>query len=418
MNPCEECCDQCDECCDRCGECCNPCDECCDPPVQHLFADCCWLQQKDLALTGWVDAGIMGNGRNTADGFNGPLTFPDRNGEGQANQAWLSVDSSAPPCNCGFFLGGHVDYFFGSDYFFTTAAGLDGTPHGNVPRWNADSRSLYGFAMPQLYVETDYDDWRIKWGHFFSIMGYEVVPAVGNFFYSHSYVMQYGEPFTHTGCLVTKPTGCNWTWSGGLVAGWNTFDTNDRAAWLGGVTYADKDWGSLGFSMITGDDSESNQPGVGKFASRTLYSLVWSRYISNRLTYVLQHDLGNQNQAQTARGGGAQWYGINQYLFYKLNCCWSAGMRFEWFRDDDGFVVTGLRPGNAIDGASFPGNFYEITAGLNYKPNGNLAVRPEVRWDWYNGQPNQNNAVAVTSPFNAGTSNSQFTLGLDMIYQW
>ncbi|HEY2760424.1 MAG TPA: outer membrane beta-barrel protein, partial [Pirellulales bacterium] len=251
----------------------------------------------------------------------------------------------------------------------------------------------------------------------FTILGYEVVPAVGNFFYSHSYVMQYGEPFTHTGFLATKPTG-NWTWAGGLVAGWNTFDTNDRAAWLGGVTYADKDWGSLGFSIITGDDSESNQPGVGPFASRTLYSLVWSRNFTDRFTYVLQHDLGEQNNAQTPRGGGAQWFGINQYLFYKLNCCWTAGLRAEWFRDDDGFVVTGLRPGNAIDGASFPGDFYEITAGLNYKPNGNLAVRPEIRWDWYNGQPNQNSAVSVTSPYDAGTRNSQLTFGVDMIYQW
>ncbi|HEY2826184.1 MAG TPA: outer membrane beta-barrel protein [Pirellulales bacterium] len=379
--------------------------------------DCCCSQNRNTTLTGWFDLGIMGNGRNTADNFNGPLTFPDRNGEGQANQIWLSFDSSAPCDNCGWFVGGHVDYFFGSDFFFTTAAGLDGTPNGNVPRWNTDSRSLYGFAMPQLYVETDYNDLKIKWGHFFTILGYEVVPAVGNFFYSHAYVMQYGEPFTYTGFLATKPMG-NWTWAGGLVAGWNTFDTNDRAAWLGGVTYADQDWGSLGFSIITGDDSESNQPGVGPFASRTLYSLVWSRNFTDRFTYVLQHDLGEQNNAQTPRGGGAQWFGINQYLFYKLNCCWTAGLRAEWFRDDDGFVVTGLRPGNAIDGASFPGDFYEITAGLNYKPNGNLAVRPEIRWDWYNGQPNQNSAVSVTSPYDAGTRNSQLTFGIDMVYQW
>jgi hypothetical protein len=356
----------------------------------------------------------MGNGQDTADRFNGPLTFPDRNGELQANQVWLSVDRSAPADNCGWFIGGHVDFFYGSDFFFTTAAGLDGRSFGNLPRWNTDPRELYGFAMPQLYVETDYNDWKIKWGHFFTIIGYEVVPAIGNFFYSHSYTMQYGEPFTHTGFLVSKPTDENWTWSGGLVAGWNTFDANDRAAWLGGVTYTDKDWGSLAFSIITGDDSELNLPGIGPFANRTMYSLVWTRNFTSRFTYVLQHDWANQNDALDA-GGNAQWYGINQYLFYKLNCCWTAGLRAEWFRDNNGFVVTGLRPGNAIVGDFFPGNFYEITAGLNYKPNANLAIRPEIRWDWYNGTPSQGNA---SGPFNAGTSDSQFTFGIDLVYQW
>jgi hypothetical protein len=421
-------CNSCDSCgCDDCKHKCHPIiqiDDCCplkceDQTTKHLFDDCCWLKCRDMTITGWADAGIMGNGRDTADKFNGPLTFPDRNGEGQLNQGWLAIDRTAPADNCGLFIGGHVDYMFGSDYFFTTAAGLDGTPVGNVPRWNTTDSFLYGFAMPQLYVETDFDnDWKIKWGHFFTIIGYEVVPATGNFFYSHAYTMQYGEPFTHTGFLASK-TKDNWTAYGGVVAGWNTFNTDDRAAYLGGLTYADKDWGSLAFSIITGDDSEFNLPGVGPFASRTMYSLVWSRNFTSRFSYVLQHDYGTQNQAQTASGnGGAQWYGINQYLFYKLNCCWTAGLRVEWFRDDDGFVVTGLRPGNSIVGASFPGNFYEITAGLNYKPNANLAIRPEVRWDWYDGKQNQNQFVPVTSPYDAGTRNNQFTYGIDLVYQF
>ena len=61
-----------------------------------------------VTLTGWVDGGIMGNSRDTADSFNGPLTFPDRNGEGQLKQLWLSLDRSAPKDNCGWYLGGHV----------------------------------------------------------------------------------------------------------------------------------------------------------------------------------------------------------------------------------------------------------------------------------------------------------------------
>jgi hypothetical protein len=395
----------------------DPCPLTCeDAEVCRVFDDCCSLKCYNTTLTGWVDGGIMGNSRDTADRFNGPLTFPDRNGEGQLNQLWLSLDRSAPKDNCGWYLGGHVDYFYGSDYFFTTAAGLDGTRDGNVPRWD-NNNFLYGSAMPQLYVEATLDtDFKLKFGHFFTIIGYEVVPAIGNFFYSHAYTMQYGEPFTHTGIMASK-TNEDWTYYAGITNGWDTFSADSRANFLGGVTYTDKDWGSLAFAITVGDNPTSGGPGVPPFADRTMYSIVWSRTLTSRLTYVLQHDYGIQDDLGQS-GNSADWYGINQYAFYKLNCCWSAGMRVEWFRDDDGARVTGLRPGNAIAGASFPGNFYELTLGLNYKPNGNFAIRPEVRWDWYEGLNNQNQAVAASLPYDAGTRSNQFTFGLDLIYQF
>ncbi|HEY2147635.1 MAG TPA: outer membrane beta-barrel protein, partial [Pirellulales bacterium] len=236
---CDSC--QCDSCqCGSCNSCGGNCcchklfpifniQDCCpltceDCPTDHLFSENCWLKCHDITVTGWLDGGIEANGRNTPDNYNGPLTFPDRR-DGQGNQAWFAIDRSAPADNCGWFVGGHVDYFFGSDYFFTTAAGLDGTSFGNIPRWNTTDSFLYGFSMPQLYAETDYGtDTKIKWRHFFTIIGYEVVPAIGNFFYSHSYTMQYGEPFTHTGMLASQ-THCNWTFYGGITAGWNTFST-------------------------------------------------------------------------------------------------------------------------------------------------------------------------------------------------
>jgi hypothetical protein len=265
-------------------------------------------------------------------------------------------------------------------------------------------------------VETAYNDLKIKWGHFYTIIGYEVVPAIGNFFYTHAYTMQYGEPFTHTGILASYPIYKEWTVYGGVTNGWDNFNSDSRANFLGGLTYTQEDWGSLAFAIHTGGEG-INGPGNGPFANRTIYSVVWSRNWTSRWTYILQHDLGVQ-QRDPVGLDESQWYGINQYLFYKINCCWTAGVRAEWFRDADGVRVTGLRPGNAIAGASFPGDFYEISAGLNWKPNGNFIFRPEVRWDWYQGPGNQNPAVPVTSPYNAGTANNQFLYGFDVIYQF
>jgi hypothetical protein len=166
---------------------------------------------------------------------------------------------------------------------------------------------------------------------------------------------------------------------------------------------------------VTGNESTVNLAGIGPYANRTMYSLVWTRNLNSRYTYVLQHDLGVQQDAATLQGTrSAEWYGLNQYLFYKINCCWTAGVRAEWFHDDDGFVVTGLRPGNPLIGNFFAGDFYEISAGLNYK-HCNWTVRPELRYDWFNAT---SSTVGSQNPYNDNASRQQFLFGLDAIYQW
>jgi Putative beta-barrel porin-2, OmpL-like. bbp2 len=405
---------------------CGCCDLCCpELTTCRCFDDCCCLKQCDTTFTGWIEGGIMGNADGPSTHFNGPVTFPDSD-RGQLNQFYGVLQRTTDLSkNCGLFVGYDVDFFYGSDFFFTTAAGLDGTKRGNVPRWNTDPDQNYGFAMPQLYFETDYNDFRVKWGHFYTIIGYETVPAIGNFFYTHSYTMQYGEPFTHTGMLASRAINDYWTWSGGIVGGWNDFSLQEGAQFLGGLTYSVKDCTSLAFSIVTGNESDINVPGVAPESNRTMYSIVWSNELSSRLTYVLQHDLGVQQNTlgfNAVDQKTADWFGINQYLFYKINCNWTLGWRFEWFDDPEGYVVTGLRPGNTDARFRFPGDFYETSLGLNYKPNGNFTLRPEVRYDWYHGQSGFTSPAVPGSPpnqpFNDNQDTNQFLFGLDAIYQF
>ena len=58
-------------------------------------------------------------------------------------------------------------------------------------------------AMPCLnsILKLDTGTWSVKVGHFYTIIGWEVVTAPDNFFYSHAYTMYNSEPFTHTGVL-------------------------------------------------------------------------------------------------------------------------------------------------------------------------------------------------------------------------
>ena len=106
----------------------------------------------------------------------------------------------------------------------------------------------------------------------------------------------------------------------------------------------------------------------------------------------------------------AFWYGLDQYLYYTINDCWKSGLRFEWFRDEDGTRVGLNRPSNP-NNVPFVGNFYSVSAGVNWSPTSNLMVRPEIRYDWFNGdQPVQ--------PFNDGISSSQLLLAMDAILQF
>jgi len=115
-------------------------------------------------------------------------------------------------------------------------------------------------------------------------------------------------------------------------------------------------------------------------------------------------------------GRNAQWYGLNQYLLYTINEKWSAGMRGEWFRDVDGTRVCGLGSvgyrGWAGAGG-YAGDFYEITLGMNWKPKANIWLRPEIRWDWYNGLPSVRGSEPL--PFDGGLKDSQFTYATDLV---
>ncbi len=385
------------------GSSCNSCFEpanCCDLGPNRLFPEigCRW------SLTGWLAAGATANADNPVNKINGPVTFNDRNNF-QLNQFYLSFGRDVDTGGCGFDWGGRIDMLYGSDYIFTQAAGLELRQNG-ARHWNRAGNE-YGLALPQAYAEIGYNNLRAKLGHFYTIIGYEVVTAPNNFFYSHSYTMQYGEPFTHTGGLLSWDYSDQLVLHGGLVNGWDKFDAlTDQTHFLGGATYAPcHDRYSLAFAFITGQEDGTVLPLQG---NRTMYSVVFSLNVTDSIQYVLQHDSGWQDGG--AQAADSEWYGINQYLFYAINDCWKAGARFEWFRDDDGtrLAAAPIRDGGALlPFGDLAGNYYNIALGLNWRPNANVIVRPEIRWDWSDG--------TVAQPYDNFTKDSQMTAAFDAI---
>ena len=64
-----------------------------------------------------------------------------------------------------------------------------GNPGAGVRGFGTFDASLdhgeYGWAIPQAYAEVAVGDLSVKVGHFFTPIGYEVIPVTGNFFRSH-----------------------------------------------------------------------------------------------------------------------------------------------------------------------------------------------------------------------------------------
>jgi len=356
---------------------------CCEP--WRLFPQ----MPSGLTITGWIEAGATVAADHPPSNFVFPVTFNDRE-EFVMNQLYLSMEKPVCGGGCGWDLGGRVDVVYGTDARHLEVPGLELRRDG-TDKWGTER--FYRLAMPQLYAEVAHNDLSVKIGHWYTILGYEVPAAPGNFFYSHAYTMAYGEPYTHTGVIADWDYSDRWTFVAGVHNGWDNFDSvQQRAGLIGGATWTSCDRGtSLAFAVTAGD--EINARGV--YATRTAYSLVLSHEINDCWTYVLQHDLGVQRD-NGGVGVDAEWYGINQYLFYTINDSWELGGRFEWFRDDDGAMVDGSI-----------GNFYEASLGLNWTPNHNLIFRPEVRWDWFSG---------TGLPLNDGTKDNQFTAAFDLIF--
>ncbi len=398
-----------DDDCDTCGQ--ARCDTC--APDYGCQSSCGGsLGSLGIEIGGWIDQGITVNGRMPEDRFNGPVTFNDRDGEYQLNQLWVYAERIADTGGCGWDIGGRVDFVYGTDSRFTQSIGLEDS-------WN--SHRFYGAALPQTYLDVAFNDWTVRMGHFYTIIGYEVVTAPDNFFYSRSYALQYGEPFTHTGLLASYSLNDQINVSVGFDRGWNTWeDNNDDLSVLTGISGTSYDGRTTLACAVTVGDYDD--PGLN---NRSMYSVVFTHQLSCRLQYVLQHDYGIdlngsvRPEAEGRQRDNAEWYGLNQYLLYDINDCWGLGFRFEWFRDDDGSRVGGigapngwnLGPDIPNDQIGWAGNFFAATFGINWKPTDRIIVRPEGRWDWYDGPTDAQGRF----PYDFGEHGSQFTFGTDLI---
>jgi hypothetical protein len=356
-----------------------------------------WLDK--IGYFGWVSQGVTVNTLSPRNGSNFPVGFNDYSNAYQMNQVYLALKKDVDACGSGWDVGGRVDFLYGTDSVYTESRGLE-THDDFTGKWN-DQR--YGLALPQCYMEV-FAPWgrrglTLKLGHFYTLLGYENVPAPDNFFYSHSYSFLYGEPMTHTGMLASTKAG-TFTFQAGFTRGWNNWEGNDgNLGAIGSLCWTSESGVSSAAFAIHSGREEHQSPNPSR--DRTGYSIVYHYKLNDKLQYVLQHD----NALETGTAGGLSandWFGLNQYLFYTINDNWKAAVRFEWFRDGSGTQV-GASPRRSAD-------YYETSLGLNWTPNERIVLRPEVRLDWVD--------APGFRPFADNTRRCQAILDCDLIVKF
>ena len=366
---------------------------------------------------GWLEGGFIGNFANPGSKFNGPYNAVDRANEPMMNQVYF-IGERLLPADGSVGVGARADLLYGEDFPLATSLGWETNP--GPTDWN--SGEYYGLAMPQLYGEVGNQDLSVKLGHFYTIVGYEGVPAVGNFFYTRSYSYMFAGPFTHWGGLASWRATENLELDGGLVNGWNGLASPfSKANFLGRARLKNDD-NSLAstFAIVTGDEGNDFSPLFQPAppltsANRTRYSLLLEMRPSDRWEYVFHQWLGTQAEG-LADGGTALWTGIDQYLYWAASDTWKWGARFEWFQDTDGTRVGLNRPSNP-NHVPLPGNYYSLTLGANWVPTGNFLLRPAFRWDLFGG-PQGGPPTGPRLAYNDGASWNQTTLGFDAIQKF
>jgi hypothetical protein len=334
-----------------------------------------------IEFGGWTQFGYHSD-NSFADGFN---QYEDHVA---LHQQWFYAEKVADG-SCGLDWGFRFDAMYGIDANNTQAFGNSGGGWDNAASFD---HGQYGWALPQAYGELAYGDVSVIFGHFYTLVGYEVVMAPNNFFYSHAFAMNNIEPFTHTGIEATWEATDRLTLRGGWTLGWDTgFDQfEDGNNFLGGFSYELTDNIDVLYYCTIGDFGSY----FGVTAKEAYeHTVVVDFTLTERLNYVFETDL---LRIGDLAGTGEEFnsFGINNYLFYTLNDCWSFGARLEWWETD-------LGPGSESI------TLNEFTVGLNWRPHTNFVLRPEVRQEWF---PSDSDAREVGSP-----DSDQTIFGVDAV---
>jgi hypothetical protein len=201
-------------------------------------------------IRGWIENSFTynANGRGNGDNFGVRPNF--KADQWMGNQYYIIAEKPLrqdDTVNFGF----RMDNMLGNDWQFTYMQGLFNRAFPNG--WFA------GYDMPQLYGEVHLPiltpgGLDVKAGRWYTISGFEVVPAPDRLLLSVPYSFTYGQPFTHIGVLTTLHITDRIELYNGSINGWDRW-INERYIWgyIGELSWTSRnDRHKLTFAAIWG----------------------------------------------------------------------------------------------------------------------------------------------------------------------
>jgi Putative beta-barrel porin-2, OmpL-like. bbp2 len=363
-------------------------------------------------MSGWIDSGITFNPVGPQDNQNFGRLFDDRANGPMLNQVVINFERALAPQPGEFDWGFKLQFMYGSDARFIHSLGLF-SDTGATSILQPDLVEGYFSLHLPLLTDGGLD---LKLGKFVTLEGAETIDPRTNFFYSHTYIFNFGIPFNHTGALATFHATKWLDLMAGVTRGVNTSidDNNDSLSFHGGIGLNFNE-GKVVVAASThiGPETPNNNHDL-----RYLNCITTTWKITDKLTSITDLNYAHDD------GANADAYGIAQYFTYTVNGWLTAGIRGEVFWDDDGFYVVSFAnthdPMRALEGeptidprtvGGGKTTYGAVTAGLNIKPPGpkpvaGLLIRPELRYD---------RSVNGTRPFNDSNDRDQFTAAVDFL---
>ena len=340
--------------------------------------------------------------------------------------------------------GFRADLHYGRDGLMSAANGIENTWSRNqgAPGLPPNANHMNYLSFPMVYVQAYAPiglGTAITAGRFGVNLGYEIPPSwrqAPNFFYSRTYAL-----VSQIDQIIGSQISTNLVRNQyGMLLGEFGFgkgyqlgrDNNNSNNVFGVLRWRSNDMSKfITYSFITGDEqtdssrsSEAmtwypNHPIVASTGQRReQHSLVagfspnaqWK--VAGEIMHGKQEGSGDAcyilNPVTCTSFSGATYKGFNGHLTYKVSETIRYGLRYELFKDPQGFALTPLgTPGATVQA---------VTLGANIDLNKNLVLRPELRHDWAkttNGGAKFFGGVPANA---SATDNRQTTISADLLF--
>ena len=365
-------------------------------PAAPTLADV--LGASNLSITGYLDLGytaMNSTGLFTTKGpsrvFDAPNASPSHDFNSfNLNQAAITI-AMQPKEGFGGLLN--------------VTAGQDAQV---IASYGAGMSSTYPYSghyvdITQAYASYATGPLTVIAGKFVTLAGAEVIARPSDTNYSRSILFGYAIPFTHTGIRATYAVNDSLSLIAGINNGWDQVsDSNTgKTVELGFIATPVKML-SLAGSYYGGKELADGpfSPTTSSNGMRNLFDAVATLNVTDSLSFVLNYDYANQDNALLPSGlrGKATWDGLAGYVNYMINDQWRVSLRGEYFNDQNGYR-TGIVQ-----------KWKEATLTLGYMPTKHIEFDAEVRQD-------RSNKPAFLTTSGTG-KDSQASLGLEAIYKF